>query len=206
MIKEKLSIILALILLVVSTSIGHPCINNFHPQPNYEIKDTKHLEKATEIGTDPTSPIRFEFSLNGYQYVVTKNGMGKRIKGTSDVHSFRLRLDRGYEVVHIFYAGHESDLLLVCEISDGETGAGFITSLDQQTLRAKWWRWIPSFNVGQGLIEEDYAYLIASGFIAKLDLNRGVYVWQHNKLYLGGTFPDFELPELSGDTVLFKET
>ena len=199
----KLSAIITAILLITSIGTGKPRLINHYPSPSRE--NIKHCEKATEIGVDESEPVRFEFSLDGYQYIVTKNGMGKRTKGTSDVHSFRLALVGGDNVERVFYAEHESNLLLLCEVGNYESGEGFITSLDQRTLRAKWRRKIPSFNIGRGLIEGDHAYLTALGFIAKFDLNRGVYVWQHSNMFRWGDFDSFELPRLTGDTVLFKE-
>lgn len=74
----------------------------------------------------------------------------------------------------------------------------------------KWKRSIYGFNVGQGLVEGDFAYLTAIGSIAKVDLRSGANVWRHRNLYqvsehTDSAFNSFELPEIKGDTVLFRE-
>ncbi|MCM3869326.1 MAG: hypothetical protein ND895_01345 [Pyrinomonadaceae bacterium] len=109
-------------------------------------------------------------------------------------------MDRG-----IYHAEHEGDVLLVFGVSDGDYGWGFIARLDGQTLRMKWKREIPGFNLGQGLIEGDHAYLTAIGFIAKLNLKSGTYSWKHKNLYRDGDFNSFKLPAVQGDIILFKE-
>ena len=56
-------------------------------------------------------------------------------------------------------------------------------------------------------MEGRYAYLTAIGFVGKVDLTSGAYVWRHDKLYRrDGAFNSFELPEIQGDKVLFRES
>ena len=70
----------------------------------------------------------------------------------------------------------------------------------------KWKREIPAFNIGQGLIEDGNAYVTGIGFIGKLNLASGAYAWRHDDLYIEDAFNSFELPEITGDVVLFKES
>jgi hypothetical protein len=119
---------------------------------------------------------------------------------------FNLRLDKGDSLQSaIYHADYQGDVVLICEVSDGESGEGFITKLDGQTLRMKWKQLIPAFNVGQGLIEDDHAYLTAIGFVGKVNLKSGAFAWKHSNLYRHDDFNSFELPRVEGDTVLFKE-
>ena len=83
-------------------------------------------------------------------------GRGRRTDRFSRAVSFDLRIARGFRLDRaIYYAEYQGDLLLISEITDEESGAGFITRLDARTLRMKWKREIPAFNIGQGLIEDE---------------------------------------------------
>ena len=151
-------------------------------------------------------PSSFEFSTTDHKYKIAANGRGRRSGTGVGLQSFNLRLHEGDTLQrNIYYAPHEGDVVLICEVSDGESGAGFITRLDGRSLRMKWKRAIPAFNVGEGLIEGDHAYLTAIGFVAKLNLHSGNFAWKHVDLYRDGDFNSFEAPRVEGDTVLFKE-
>jgi hypothetical protein len=93
-------------------------------------------------------------------------------------------------------------------VNDGGSGAGFAVRLEQPSMRARWKAEFPAFNVGQPLRDGAHLYLTGIGFVAKLDLRTGLYVWRHRRLYGragAGTFNSFEPPEISGDAVLFRE-
>ena len=159
-------------------------------------------------GSDESStPSSFSFSTSKYRYKISNEGRGRRSGGNLATQPFKLRLDQvGNIIEHVYYAEFQDDILLICEDTDGEGGAGFITRLDQRTLKAKWWRAIPAFNIGQGLIEGNFAYVTAIGFVGKISLNTGAYVWQHGNLYRDGAFNSFEVPEIEGEVVVFTES
>jgi hypothetical protein len=151
----------------------------------------------------------FKFSTARFKYEVSKEGRGKRTGGDVPASNFNLRLESNvYLDRAIYHAEYEGDLLLICEVSDGDYGSGFITRLDGRTLRMKWKRIIPAFNVGQGLIEDQYAYVTGIGFIGKVNLESGAFLWQHNDLYRRHkhAFNSFELPEIRGNRVIFRES
>ena len=117
----------------------------------------------------------------------------------------------------MFYFKYNTDLLLAYELQDGEDGWGHVVRLDGNTLSQKWLTDIPGFNVGQGLVENNFLYLTAIGFAAKLDLESGKYAWRHDGLYKpgfynavglreSGYFNDFEQPRLEGNVILFPES
>ena len=164
---------------------------------------------ATSI-PDKGDPRHFEISTANYTYSVSSSGRGVR-KGSGETKArpFRLRLDRGDRLTRvIYYAEYQGDLLLIGEATNDLDGVGFIFRLDGRSLRTKWKRTIPAFNVGQGLIDDKYAYVTGIGFIGKVNLNSGVYVWRHHDLYRRNNqaFNSFELPELQGSLVVFSES
>ena len=155
----------------------------------------------------------FEFEAGGFSYRVSANGNGRRTKGDK-TRRFNLRFDGPYFMEGLRFAVYEGDLLLACELNDGEAAAGLLVRLEQPSMRALWRQPVPSFNLGEPLREGRHLYLTGLGFVAKLDLRTGEYVWQHEDLYgetevaRAGARPDdfnsFETPELAGETVLFR--
>ncbi|MDT5157365.1 MAG: hypothetical protein QOC99_3420 [Acidobacteriota bacterium] len=151
----------------------------------------------------------FEFELNGFSYHIAANGNGRRTKGDK-TRRFNLQLDGSDYIENIYFSEHAGDLLLVCGVTNGVDGAGFIVRLEQPSMRARWKQHLPSFNVGQPLREDHFLYLTAIGFVGKLDLETGEYAWKHDGLYdtrerASQAFTTFDTPEIKGDTVLFKD-
>jgi hypothetical protein len=169
---------------------------------------------TSAAGTPADFPKAFEFEANGFSYHVAANGNGRRTKGDR-MRRFSLRLDGGDFIEGFRFAVYEGDLLLVCELNDGETRGGLVTRLEQPSMRALWRRDVPAFNVGEPLRDGHDLYLAGAGFVARLDLRTGEYAWQHDDLKgdieaarAGGSpaaFNAFEVPELAGDEVLFRE-
>jgi len=158
-------------------------------------------------GSDESSvPSSFSFSTSNYRYKISNEGQGRRSRENLATQTFKLRLGTGGNIIErVYYAEFQDDILLICEDTDGEGSAGFITRLNQRTLKAKWWRAIPTFNIGQGLIEGKFAYVTALGFVGKISLNTGAYVWRYGDLYRDGAFNSFEIPEIEGEVVVFTE-
>ena len=156
----------------------------------------------------------YEFTVSGYKYTILGYGQGKREDSKGFIRSFKLPLNSNYLDAQIQYADYRGDVLLICETSDSEYGIGFITRLDGRTLKMKWKRTIPGFNLGQGLLESNHAYVTAIGFVGKVNLETGTYAWKRNELYKNSQqtgrysdddFNSFELPKLEGEAVLFTE-
>ncbi len=192
---RRLSGALALLLLLAASA---------SPQGEGAPESPKVFREARKTSED--FPPSFEFELNGFTYKLAGNGAGRRIKGGA-TRRFNLRLEGGDNLERVFYALHRENILLLCGVTDGESGAGFVTRLEQPSMRARWKSHIPAFNVGPGLIEEEHVYVTGIGFVARLDLRRGEFDWQHDDLYgkEDGSFNSFETPWVEGDAVLFKE-
>lgn len=186
----------ALVLLLLLASLGS---GQHASRPFAEAKGLPHVNE----------PSHFKFSTARFKYEVSKEGRGKRTGGNVPAGNFNLRLEsKDYLERAIYHAEYGGGLLLICEVSDGIYGSGFIARLDGHTLRMKWKRIIPAFNLGPGLIEGQYAYVTGIGFIGKVNLESGAYVWRHEDLYGrdNAAFNSFELPVISGNTVIFRES
>lgn len=194
---NKIGFAITLLLLIIAAPGQQRVVSQTEPQSSTSF---------VEVKGQPEVEPEFEFSVSGYKYKLLSNGRGERTGAGHVARKFNLRLRKGDSLDHHFYhAEYKGDLLLICEVSDGNYGAGFITRLDGQTLRIKWKQQIPGFNVGPGLLEGDHAYLTAIGFIGKVNLRAGAVAWKHENLYQNDRFNFFELPKVEGDAVLFKE-
>jgi len=149
------------------------------------------------------------FDSSDYAYTLGQDGRGKRTRNNSFKQSFDLRLDKDENLERlIYYSNFRGDILFICESSIGDGGAGFIARLDGRTLRLKWKRHIPAFNIGQGLLHDDSAFVTAIGFVGRVNLESGEYMWRHDDLYgpKDNAFNSFEAPEITNGVVRFVET
>jgi hypothetical protein len=162
--------------------------------------------EAKSLPPHPFEPDHFEFSIRSETYRISNRGKGS-VKIDSSTRSFDLRLLRYDRLERLYSTEYEQDLLIIGGITDGESGAGFLARLDTKRMKLKWKRAIPAFSVGPGLIHERHGYVTAIGFIGKINLDSGAYAWKHNNLYddRTGAFNSFELPEISGNTIVFRE-
>ncbi|MBC7931181.1 MAG: hypothetical protein H7Z38_11520 [Rubrivivax sp.] len=172
--------------------------------PSAESNSPGAFQKATQTGA-VTSAV-FDFELSGFSYHIAANGNGRRTKGDK-TRRFNLRPDRGDYIEGLYFSGYDGNLLLVCGVTDEETGGGLVVKLEQPSMRALWRQQIPAFNLGEPLREGRRLYVTGIGFVGALDLKTGMYEWKHAGLYenAGGKFNSFELPEIKGDEVLFRE-
>lgn len=176
------------------------------------------LAQQEASGSKPTEPrlfefpmavaqgrrvIAFEFPVAGFKYHVARNGLGNRTDGDSPARPFNLHLSKGDYIRALYYAEYQGDALLLIEVSNGAYGAGFLLRVGGSLPDIKWKQAIPGINVGRGLLDDDFAYITAKGFVAKVDLRSGSYAWRHEDLENGSTFQAFDPPGLDGNKVLF---
>jgi len=150
-------------------------------------------------------PDRFSFSVAGFQYSITARGLGLRSALGRAPQRFQLRLERGTWIERLSYLPLERDIILVYENADSESGAGIAVRLTGEGLQARWSAHIPSFNIGEAVMERDHLYLTALGFIAKLNLTTGRYAWVHKDLYVDGRFNSFKRPVVGDAVVKFTD-
>lgn len=180
------------------------------------VADEREFRRASKTSAD-TAPdaAAFAFEDGGFKYHVVANGNGRRTKGDK-TRRFNLRLEGRDYVEGLRFSVYEGDLLLVCELYDGEERTGLVTLLEQPSMRSLWSRPVPAAEVGEPLRDGHSLYLTAFGFVARLDLRTGEYLWHHEEL--DGTdgsatarpeaarpFNSFETPALARDAVLFRE-
>lgn len=178
------------------------------PAPTPEPSKVFREARALNLNATPEAEA-FEFEMHGFAYHVSANGNGRRTKGKK-VRGFNLLLDRGESISRVFYSEFEGDLLLLLHTDIAGVGLGFVTRLEQPSMRGLWRQRIPASDVGDPLRDGHNLYVTGMGFVGKLDLRTAEYAWQHDDLEnTRGDGPPalhaFDEPKLMGDAVLFRE-
>lgn len=202
---------------VLRLALASACAHAFAPRtsaqearPAPKPDPSKVFQEAHRLNPD-ASPERwaFEFELDGFVYHVSANGNGRRTKKTK-TRGFNLKLDRGESIARVFYTEVEGHVLLLLHTNLSGVGVGFVTRLEQPSMRGLWRQRIPASDVGDPLRDGHDLYVSGMGFVGRLDLRTGVYVWEHDDLEVARrdetpALHAFDAPELEGDAVLFRE-
>lgn len=173
---------------------------------------TEEFSEAKGSGTGELGgSAKWEFTSGTGTYEINGDGRGWRRDGKNKASAMKLPLKKGEVLTgKLYWAKYETDLVILYEISDGESGGGGIVRLNGVTLKPRWPAAnIGGFNVARGIIDGQEAYLAAHGFAGRFDLDAGVYLWKHDDLYRkydkNGAFNIIETPEIEGETVIFTE-
>ncbi len=187
-------------------ALAHVCARALAP-PAAHAEGPNPSKLFQEAGR--TDADAFEFEMRGFAYRVSANGNGRRAKGAKS-RGFNVRLDAGESVKRALYSEFEGDLLLVLHTEIAGVGLGFVTRLEQPSMRGLWRQRIPAADVGRPLRDGRQLYVTGLGFVGQIDLRGGEYLWQYDDLEVErAEWPKplhaFDAPELDGDAVLFRE-
>jgi len=105
---------------------------------------------------------------------------------------------------NFLYNADLSFLIFVYGISFGEGSTSYISKI-QGYHNIIWRTNIPGFNLGFPLMFNDHLYLTAIGFLGKINLENGVYMWTHEHLYSNGSYNNFSDIIIKEDKVYFIE-
>jgi outer membrane protein assembly factor BamB len=214
--RSRILILLALVLpLALSLTCMQPTVV---PTPTLRPTLTPTPKPITLsfslVGRNVTGgyPELFTFAIGDDEYTVSIDGKGLR-SGKSGPALFSLPMTLpllGVESVienPIGYTVYKGNILLIYEaIVYGSTSEGFVILLDAESLSTVWYSVIPAFNVGLPLFYNDYLYVTGIGFVGKLDLKNGAYVWKHEGLYDNKTqdFNSFKIPIAQDGRIVFQ--
>ena len=174
---------------------------------NAEISTTQdqfYSERAK--GDREIEPTKYEFTLKGSRFELTNRGSGVRYTDGVKV-PFELPLEKGSLLETVRYFAVENDLVVLFSEFDGEGSKSAIVRFDNRTMAPRWATAVYGFNVGDALVTGKYAYLTTFGFVGKLDLESGKFVWRHEGLYKRNpyAFNSFDRPFIVNATVNFPE-
>jgi len=188
------------------TNENYPAISDISKPPKPRSHDPNLF---TEVKSKTEWPsFEVEFNSNDYTYELKQNGRGKR-SGKSAILALDLRLDKDESLERlIYYASYRDDIVLICESSIGDGSGGFIVRLDARTLKLKWKLTFPAFNIGQGLLFHNSAFVTGIGLVGRVDLESGKFLWKHVDLYgqKDGAFNSLEAPQIIDGIVRFSES
>lgn len=147
------------------------------------------------------------FNVLGWNFVIAAHGAGIRSKTNGISEKFALKIKANAYIENIQFSEYQGDILFILSVSDGDSGAGTVMLIDGVSLSPKWSVHIPGFNLSQGTIDSGFLYQAAIGFVSKIDLSNGRFIWEHKNLYDHErfSFNAFETPKLTGEYVIFKE-
>jgi hypothetical protein len=163
-----------------------------------------HSERANcQLNGDLSKSCQFS-TIEAKYKIDSKGRVLRSITGASDK-AAQLPFD-GLVLDTVFYMPYEGDLILLCEVEDGESGSSLIFRLNPD-LAVKWRLKFPAFNLSIGALEDHFLYQAGIGTVAKVDLARGVFAWKHENLYgqKHHSFTSFRKPEIGPDHVTFQE-
>src|SRR5262249_18393370 len=173
MAKAYLSLLL---LLVAGLRAQESRVTSAHARLFVPAKSIPAASSGAPNGLLPDRHDRYAFTALRKKFLVTGEG---RISAGTVLQMLRDPALDGNVISGILFAEYQNDLLVAGEVSDGESAGTFMARIDGLTLRKKWLVEIPGFNAPLPRIEGSHAYVAASWFIGKVDLEHGVYLWKH---------------------------
>jgi hypothetical protein len=147
---------------------------------------------------------RYRFSISSHEYTVEPSGKGvMRYAGQPD-REFSLPGTGDAGIVLTHSAMFQGDLLLLYHVAAADAGSGALVRLDGKTLGLRWNARIPGFNIGPPLIYDGAAYVTCIGFVGKIELRGGRYLWRNEDLYDKLGLDKFWTPAIRGKLVVFR--
>jgi hypothetical protein len=160
------------------------------------------------------------FQLGGRVFEVTSDGIGRRILRDGVTQEFNLEPNvatlpvaddsfrPGKHVLErVCFSEYRGDPILVVGVTDGWNRGGMVVRLDRDSLSARWRLTLGGPDVTLAAIESKYLYQGAVGFMSKIDLETGRFIWRHERRYWRKSphFHGFERPDVGPANVTWVE-
>jgi hypothetical protein len=198
-----LSLTIQTIIVSAQSIVNQP--NIVAAQSQQSTNRQRGFTKATNTNSSPSQNPIFQFSSSGIKYRIKANGSGTRGTGNSQATKFNLKIASSDFIETLSYLDFQDNMLILASITDNEGSYGAVYSLSKNNSQVKWVANIPGFNIGDVTLEDRYAYITAIGFVSKLDLKSGKYIWKHTGMYQKNrAFGMFDRPKLQGRKVIFS--
>lgn len=114
--------------------------------------------------------------LNGINYQITPVG----IFSINKRDSIKLKTENGVGKAYIYE--DRFNYYIFYEDLDLIYSGGYIEKISKNTMSSQYCEMI-YFNLGQPIILNEFAFVSAIGFVGKLNLKTGQYIWKHDDLY-----------------------
>ena len=163
--------------------------------------------------TTSAPPYEFKVMFDPFDWRLTMDhaGKGELLNSKSkETRTFRVPLEKDEWIEKFFYCFYKKDFIFLYEVTTGPEGAARIVRIDHKTLKEKWVKQIPAFNLGPPLKVNNTAFVTGIGFVGQLNLDSGEFDWVHDKLYdndgVQDVFDSFEEPFIINNVIVFPES
>lgn len=152
-------------------------------------------------------PKNFWFELNEEKFLIDHKGNTEATYSNGIAKKIKIPLPENFYIETLQFSACLGDIIVVCQLNDGDNGCGRAFRLDRNRLNLKWYAEIRGFNVGEPLLQNNHLYLTSIDWVGKLDVLRGKYNWQIDHLYNypPGWYNAFEKPFIKEGKVYFAE-
>ncbi|PWT88421.1 MAG: hypothetical protein C5B55_13125 [Blastocatellia bacterium] len=191
----KLKSVLLVLWVLVSATVAGQTPSGTEP--------AKSFERVDRIG-EANARSFFVFATAERNYAIRHDGHGESYAVKVMRRNFDLKMGPGARLERVYFADEGNDLLLLYEVTDGRSDWAYFLRMDQKLVKLKWLLAVSAMNLGPAVLDGDSAYLTASSFAARIDLNTGKYVWQQNE-FDQEKLSEFQSPVLTSDRVVLHE-
>ena len=151
---------------------------------NLRYKTASHADYIRETNPDTMICI-----FDNNTYTILSNG--KIINDKSNDFVFLKNKD---VIDNIYLYIYDNDYIIFFTETDFEDSFSYAKRINPKTKQIVSRTPVYSFNLGTPVIIDNNAYVSTLGFVGKLNLDTGKYVWRHEDLYDDGKFNAFENP------------
>lgn len=160
------------------------------------------LAHTNDSGVDTEKA--YEFTLRGERFELDRTG---RFTCGNARGSFQLDVEETPYVDELQFLPYGQDvLILLYELSDGESGLSRISRVYLPSCELTFSTDLPSFNIGQAALEGSTLYVSSLGFVGRFDVEAWGYDWTHGNLYDRYKLNAFGKPVVFRDRVVFPES
>lgn len=114
--------------------------------------------------------------LNDVNYQITPIGLFS----INETDSIKLKTENG--VIKAYIYEDRFNYYIFLEDLDLVYPSSYIEKISKKTMSSEYSELI-HFNLGQPIILNEFAFVSAIGFVGKLNLKTGQYIWKHDNLY-----------------------
>ena len=144
-------------------------------------------------------PDTMYFNLNNERILLLPNGKAFNQKNSL---VFDLKLEN--EIHYIYFQEYYSDLIAIFVETDMDASTGQAKRISLNSDSIKWSISFGGFNMERPVIIDNFAYISTIGFIGKLDMNSGNFIWKFDDLYENDKYANFDEPKfLENNRILF---
>lgn len=191
------------ILLLLHTS----AISVFSQKPHKYLGKTSIEFKTMQSGF-PLKTFDFKIALSEGILTLKITGEGMLQLKTGEKLPIKILLEKRDQITAIQYGVDDKFLYLLFEVYDGEGAGSKISKLYRDTLEILWTNALHGFNCfnsGESLGTRKFVYVTSTGFIGKIDLETGKFIWKHGNEIDIALFNSFKKPEKVGNKIIFTK-